>query len=598
MTTAERAPAADESAIRAFTRDRFIELFLSQSRRAQLGIMAVAALVAFIWLGAVDGAAPWLWGGALAGVTLWRMKSSHAFVHAAPPEARTARIGLLLALNGVLMALPLTAFGAFSEIERAALSMLLIALSIGSVASTAGYRRIFLAFAATMLVPLALAWALADHPGESRGTALGLAVLVIGFLAFISGVARQQSAMFEDSCRVRFAEQRLNAELQTALANESEANRAKTQFLAAASHDLRQPIHSMNVLVAALQMRELDPRSQEIAQLLGTVNQTLSAQLDALLDISKLDAGTVKPENAPVALDALLRVHFQTMEPVARSRGLACDLQIDAPVSLATDAALLTRVISNLTDNAIKYNRPGGRITVRLWRQGAQACLSVADTGIGIDPAEQAKVFREFYQVGNVARDRTKGLGLGLSIVQRLGALLGLTVELRSAPGEGTTVTLRLPAPLADTTLTPTADARPGAATEAARTRLDGLCILVVDDEAQVRDSMALLLSELGGTVFTAEGTADACDIAQTQAPVQPLDAVLCDLRLRDGDDGLRAIAALRPLAPQATFALISGDTAPERLREAAASGVPLLHKPVPLAALIDLLKPSADDAG
>jgi CheY-like chemotaxis protein/anti-sigma regulatory factor (Ser/Thr protein kinase) len=282
------------------------------------------------------------------------------------------------------------------------------------------------------------------------------------------------------------------------------------------------------------------------------------------------------------------------MEPVARSRGLECDLQIDASVTLETDAALLTRVISNLSDNAIKYNRPGGRITLRLWREDAQACLSVADTGIGIDPAEQAKVFREFYQVGNVARDRTKGLGLGLSIVQRLGHLLGLTVELRSAPDEGTTVTLRLPAPPLSTPGTPSDIQGGGAVTDASRARLDGLRLLVVDDEAQVRDSMALLLSELGGTVFTAEGTNEACDIAR----IHPLDAVLCDMRLRDGDDGLRTIAALRPLAPQATFALITGDTAPERLREAAASGVPLLHKPVPLAALIDLLQPSTHDAG
>jgi CheY-like chemotaxis protein len=281
----------------------------------------------------------------------------------------------------------------------------------------------------------------------------------------------------------------------------------------------------------------------------------------------------------------------------------------------------------------MKYNRQGGEVRLRVWREGAMACVSVADTGIGIAASEQAKVFREFYQVDNVERDRTRGLGLGLSIVQRLGSLLGLQLTLASTPGVGTTVTLRLPA-LDDPApgkpapsgpaLGGTAPARHAAADGAradgqaddqadeqadeqgetlrtgAHDDLAGLRVLVVDDEAQVRSSMRLLLEQVGCTVFTADGTPQARDIARTEA----LDAVLSDLRLRAGDDGLQVLRTLRPLQPGALFALITGDTAPERIRQAEQAGVPLLHKPVPLSRLRTLLaaagcgRPSTSHAG
>jgi len=485
------------------------------------------------------------------------------------------------------MALPLAGFALMSEIERAALSIILIALATGSVGSTAGYRKVFLAYGAPMLIPLALAWALTSHPNESMATAAGLGLLIVIFLAFLVSVSQQQYRVFEDSCRIRFAETRLNAQLKQALENESEAHRAKTQFLAAASHDLRQPIHSMNVLVAALSMRELDERSSEIARLLGTVNQTLAAQLDALLDISRLDAGTVQPAFSRQQLDRLLAEHGGLMEPAAASKGLRCQFTLDGPLPVWTDPSLLLRIVSNLTDNAMKYNRPGGQIMVRAWREGDTACLSVADTGIGIDATEQAKVFREFYQVDNVERDRTKGLGLGLSIVQRLAALLQIQVSLQSTAGQGTTVTLRMPLAQEPAGSAPAADA--DATTTRMSSGLTGLRVLVVDDDPQVRQSMELLLTEVGCRVHLAAGTAQASEVARQT----PLDALLTDLRLQGGDDGLQVLRAVQALQPGLRCALITGDTGPERLQQAQSAGVPLLHKPVTLDTLRRVLEPA-----
>jgi signal transduction histidine kinase len=583
----------DEQVVQAYIHERFVDLFLSQSRRAQAGQMVSALLVAFIWL---QVSTAWWAAGWVVLVLLlivWRTFKTEGFVRQPQQRTSTARVAIVLGMNGALMALPLSSFGAMSEIERAILSIILIALATGSVGTTAGYRSVFLAFAGPMLVPLALAWSLSAHPNESTAAAMGLAALVLTFLAFLVSVGKQQYQVFEDSCRIRFAERALNAQLQKALESESEAHRAKTQFLAAASHDLRQPIHSMNVLVAALSMRELEPRAQEITRLLGTVNKTLATQLDALLDVSRLDAGTVEPVRHRQRLDRLVVEHFQVMENTARSKGLTCTLKADEDLPVWTDTALLLRIISNLTDNAIKYNRPGGDVRMQIWRDGDDACLTVSDTGIGIAHAEQDKVFREFYQVDNVERDRTKGLGLGLSIVQRLSALLGIRVSLASTPDQGTEVTLRMP--LALPTAQAAGRAAPAAATSGAdavahhsQQTLQGLRVLLVDDDPQVRQSMELLLTEVGCQVHLATGTAQACDIARSHA----LDVLLSDLRLVAGDDGLQVLRAVRAIQPGLRAALITGETAPEQLRQARGAGVPLLHKPVSLEVLRGVLLP------
>jgi len=567
----------DERVVQAYIHAQFIDLFLSQSKRAQAGQLVSAPLVAFIWLHPSNA---WWVGGWLVVallVTAWRALKTESFVRQGPGDSATFRVGLVLGANGVLMALPLLGFGLMSEVERAALSIILIALATGSVGTTAGFRNVFLAFGAPMLAALALAWALSAHPNESAATAAGLGVLILIFLAFLVGVAKQQYRVFEDACRIRFAETRLNAQLKQALENESEAHRAKTQFLAAASHDLRQPIHSMNVLVAALSMRELDERSREIARLLGTVNETLAAQLDALLDISRLDAGTVTPARSLQQLERLVSEHYKLLEPSATSKGLRCQLALQGSLPVWTDPALLLRIVSNLTDNAIKYNRPGGEVVVRAWREDGQACLAVSDTGIGIVDAEQAHVFREFYQVDNVERDRTRGLGLGLSIVQRLAALLQIQVSLQSTAGQGTTVTLRMPLAQEPAGSTPASDEV--TSTTNMRSGLKGLRVLVVDDDAQVRQSMEMLLTEVGCQVHVATGTPQACDIAREQ----PLDVLLTDLRLQAGDDGLQVLKGVRALQPGLRAVLITGDTAPDRLRQAQSAGVPLLHKPVTL---------------
>jgi signal transduction histidine kinase/CheY-like chemotaxis protein len=597
------APAtADESLVQAFIHDRFADMFLGQNRRAQLGLLVAASLVAFIWYQRTQAAVALFWMGAVVVVTALRYVGTERFVRARGGRQTTRRITAVLLVNGLLMAMPLTAFHRLTELERAAVSIILIATATASVATTAGFRSIFIAYAAPMLVPLSVAWAVTRSEDHGAAAAVGLGLLIFMFLLFLLSIGQQSRQVFEEAGRFRYGEQQLNRELSQALAQAGEANRAKTalladleralgqageanraktQFLAAASHDLRQPIHSMNVLVAALRLREMDERSREIVLLLDSVNQMLSRQLDSLLDVSKLDAGIVKPERAVHALHQLLAEHQQAQAPVARERGLNLELAVADEASASTDSALFGRVLGNLTDNAFKFTRRGGSVKLTLHVTGGRAVITVADTGIGIAPEEHERVFREFYQVGNVERDRSKGLGLGLSIVRRLCQLLGVEVQLASMPGVGTTVTLTLPV---------VAPVRAAQAAAVVSRVPPGLQVLVVDDEEIVRHSMRLLLAELGCVVHLADGTEQARQLSAQHG----IDVVLSDHRLREGDSGLLAIRAVQARHAGVRAALVTGDTAPDRIQEAQAAGVRLLHKPVTLPELLSVLGPGS----
>jgi CheY-like chemotaxis protein/anti-sigma regulatory factor (Ser/Thr protein kinase) len=236
-----------------------------------------------------------------------------------------------------------------------------------------------------------------------------------------------------------------------------------------------------------------------------------------------------------------------------------------------TDRTLLERVLRNLADNAIKYTEQGG-VTVRARQAGDEVAIDVIDSGCGIASGERTRVFEEFYQIGNPERDRQRGLGLGLAIVKRLVELLRGRLELESEPQRGSRFTVLLRAAPID------APAWRARGVPQART-LDGLHVLVVDDEADVRLGTRLLLEGLGCRVSTAAGTTEAVAAAAADAP----DIVLADLRLRGDDSGIRAVGRLRAHHPGLAAVLISGDTAPDRLQEAERAGLTLLHKPVPV---------------
>jgi len=348
------------------------------------------------------------------------------------------------------------------------------------------------------------------------------------------------------------------------------ANRAKTSFLAAASHDLRQPVQALLLFNNVLQGRlKGHPAGQIVARMKQSID-ALQMLLESLLDISKLDAGVViaKPETCSLAgiCDRLVSEYAIR----ARRKGLKLHAAACGYWTI-TDPALMERVVRNLLENAIRYTESGS-ILLGCRRRGERVLLQVIDTGIGI-PADQVDaVFQEFRQLGNPERDRTKGLGLGLSIVRRLLGLLGHRLTVRSEPGRGTTFSIDLPRldrPAVVERMIEATDMVPAA--EAT--------VMVIDDEAIVRQGLEILLRDWGYGVVAAANAKEALDMVAVQgAP----DAIIADYRLQGGRTGTEAVQAIQRACGRPLPAIIvTGDTAPERIAEVQRSGHIIAHKPI-----------------
>jgi signal transduction histidine kinase len=378
------------------------------------------------------------------------------------------------------------------------------------------------------------------------------------------------------------------AEVQAARELAEEASQAKSRFFAAASHDLRQPLHSLGLFAAALGPHVADQEGRQLVRHVGESIEALKRLFEELLDLSRLDAGHVRVELGDVALQDIfdrLSVEFHA-EAVSRELRLRF-----APTRLAvhSDAALLHRILANLVANALRYTHAGG-VLVGARRRGGRAWIEVYDTGIGIVADEQARIFDELYQVDNPGRDRRQGLGLGLAIVRRIAYRLQHTVTVRSEPDRGSCFRVELP--LATSPLRkPLAVAEPLAPVSLPVRR-----VLVVDDDTVVQSGTSALLREWGLDVATASGLETAQ--LQIDSGFMP-EAALVDLRLGAAHDGVELVQLLRTrLGFPLPAVIVSGDTGEAEANRVRASGLPFLSKPVSpaqlrSALLASLLRPA-----
>ena len=366
---------------------------------------------------------------------------------------------------------------------------------------------------------------------------------------------------------------RMNDELGRLYQQLEAANLAKSRFLAAASHDLRQPLHALQLFVAQLRT-ETDPA--ERSRVTGQIDAAVTAMNDlfnALLDISKLDAGVLAPELTTFPVAHLLKHMETTFAPAAREKGLRLQF-VPSGAWVRSDFILLERILLNLVSNAIRYTARGG-VLVGCRRRGGQLRIEVWDSGIGIPEDQRENIFGEFYQLVASERGSRGGLGLGLAIVDRLCRLLDHRLELTSTLGRGSRFAVSLPMvaepqePI-ERSIAPRAMADPAS----------GKLIVVIEDDALALDAMRGLLRRWGCLVVTAESESAA--LASLADDDQRPDLIISDYRLADGHTGIEAIQRLRSAfgAPIPAF-LVTGDIAPERLREASANGFHLLHKPV-----------------
>ena len=483
------------------------------------------------------------------------------------------------ALTGLIWVLGMNWFLVPSEPTNIFIISLTLFIHIaGGVAAWYCYWPSLIAFA---YPPTLFLIAILINQGEKIYTAIGLIFLVVTVNMVLASI--KFAKQIEYVLRLNFENATLRKEseeksllLAKALAEAEQANAAKTRFLAAASHDLRQPIHALGLFFAELSDRVY---SQDTALVISQVEDSIAAinsMLNALLDVSKLDAGVVKPNIEPFALAEL----FSRLQTEFLSIALENQNEIrirPTSATVSTDPAMLERMLRNLIGNALRYTA-NGRILVSARRRGKNIAIQVFDTGSGIPESQLDEIFVEFHQLHNPARDRRQGLGLGLAIVKRLAKLLRHEIRVVSRVGRGSCFTVTLP--LARDTKGITSGGRQSAQAYLPGNPLAGCHALVLDDDIAILEGMKGLLTRWGCVVTTASSLDEA--MIKIEATTQHPELLIIDYRLPNNTSGIEVAHTIQShLAYPVAVLIITGDTGPDRLREAEVSGYPLLHKPV-----------------
>ncbi|HMN20961.1 MAG TPA: ATP-binding protein [Ottowia sp.] len=476
-----------------------------------------------------------------------------------------------------------------------------VAVIVITVASSA-------AIYATQVWSVVLAWVLPMNAAlvaallwQREPVFLFMAACVVVNLGLVLHFGRQQPRLMTEALRMRFEKEALAEQLAQQVWIARQADQEKTRFLAAASHDLRQPMHAITLFGAVLEKALADhPQRANAARLMRAVD-ALSISFTTLLDVSRLDAGAVVATQIAAPLNPVLRALSQTFVPLAEERGLQLRLRA-TPLWVQTDPQLLQRLLANLLDNALKYTPRGGVLVVARAR-GTAVWIDVCDTGIGIEADDHDAIFREFYQLDNPGRDRRRGLGMGLAIVQRLARLLQHEVRLHSRPGRGSCFRVVLAA---------AAGALPGPQSGWVESDPDPAPVgrqplprhvLLVDDEGDIASAMQVVMQDAGVHLARARDPDTARALCtQAQARGVPFEALICDLRLAEGVDGLALALALRAeyagSARLLPTLIVTGETAPEPIQRVRASGLAVLFKPVSASALLQVLADLTKPAG
>ena len=385
------------------------------------------------------------------------------------------------------------------------------------------------------------------------------------------GVNRMAEALQESQRDLEQRVRRATGEL-TAQKDAAEAAvLAKSRFLAAASHDLRQPLHALTLLIAALRERTLEGEARRLVEHIDDSASALEGLLNALLDLSKLDAGVVTAHTECFPAQRTLDNLSRQFAPQAWEKGLRLRIH-DSAYYLRTDPVLLERILNNLVSNALRYTDRGG-VLVGLRRTSRGVRFEVWDSGRGIPVAFRERIFEEYFQLENPERHRDKGLGIGLAIVSRLAHLLGSGVEVKSTPGHGSCFRFQVACcqpPEQRLEMEPIAFTLP----------LAGTLVAFIDDDEQILEAMMQVFEQWGVEMAAGSEVEEVRDELRElgRAP----DLILSDYRLRGGRTGIEAVRLLRAAFGESIpAALITGDTAPETIQAIAASGLALLHKPL-----------------
>lgn len=452
------------------------------------------------------------------------------------------------------------------------LMVTLMGMAAGSIGSSGGYFPAFLSYSVPFMLVLSVRiMSIESFHYQILGYfSLSLTVGFIGFARANQKALEQALTLkYENISLVKQLEEK-NQSLVEHIDKVEDANRQKSQFLAAASHDLRQPLQSLTLFSEVLQHQVKEDSARNTLDKINLSISALNSLFNALLDVSRLDAGDVQVNKQGVDLGAV----FDRIKNAFQEQALAKKIvlrTVNTGLTVNTDPVLLQRCLDNLVTNAILHSC-GSKILIGVKRRKKYVDIVVIDNGCGIEAHEQKNIFKEFHQLNNSERDRQKGLGLGLAIVKRTTDLLDHKLLLKSARNKGAAFYLTLPRSNMNTTNKPLV-------AMVRSKQLNGVTILVIDDEKDIREGMVLLLKQWGANVATASGADEVNQLIH--ANCYP-DAIISDYRLPGKLTGSQLVEQLRASSSLNIPAmLITGDTAPERINEARDSGLLLMHKPI-----------------
>jgi signal transduction histidine kinase len=534
------------------------------------GVMASSAgLVAVLWHTG-QGNALLLWLLAvymLTGLRWWVRRHFNKLGAHFDPQHWIQVAVQFTAASGVLWGFAGFVFFSTDPMVLMVLTTFLAAMVAGAVSSHACHTPAYAAFALPASMPF-----IARCFWENTPFFWVLGTVAFVYVLINVNYGRNLQNMVIQSIRLRFQNAELIGELTLQKRVAEQASVAKTRFLAAASHDLRQPVQAIELLVDALGEDLANHPSKGLLDRIQEAGYGLRNLLNALLDSAKINAAAITAKPRHVQLAPLLKRICKELATQAQQKGL--DIRVaKTKACVYTDPALLELILRNYVENAIKYT-PEGRVLIGCRKQGGQIRIEVHDTGIGIPASAQETVFQEFYQLGNPERDKAKGLGLGLYIAHSLGKLLNHDIGVNSTVGKGSMFYVTVPQGNASHLMD-----EPSRVQAGGKTPLTGKTVLLIDDDDLVRASVTEMLSRWQCSTIAAEDAETALRILMARGRMP--DAIVADYRLRNKSTGVQAIQSLQAQLGNVPAVILTGDTAPSRIQEARNSGFLILHKPL-----------------
>jgi len=486
------------------------------------------------------------------------------------------------AISGILWAWAGALFFVEGKLDyQLIILMVLIVKGTGSVSAIINSLPAFYAYFPLSMTPITILFLL-----QQDMTSILLGVICIFFILIMLWFARNLNRTLLESIHMRYENRLLLEETEARKQEAEKANLTKTQFLAAASHDLRQPIHAMSLLLNVMEERHATDASVDILNnMRGTVD-SLQSLLNALLDMSRLDAGAVKVNKQVINLSQIFISLKNEFQVLAQQKGLSLNCSA-VNFSINTDPILLEQILRNLITNAIRYTEKGNiSIEARLHDHDTnKVVVAVRDTGIGITPEQQADIFEEFYQVGNQQRDRDHGLGLGLAIVQRMIKLLGSRIELESSLGQGSSFHFEL-----DCAPHFLNSASPSMQQQVEQTSKINKYIVIIEDDLQVSEAMQALLKSWGAHPIVGVN-ADSVMKKLIQEERLP-DIIISDFQLADNRNGIDESKRIaEEFNCDIPTLIVTGNIEAEQLDQVKQAGFPILYKPVAPARLRAFLR-------